>query len=290
MSHNIIHQRTSRSHMSITQSDNKLLFNSVVIIDYDDTLFPTDKILELQKTTQFNGSIKSSLNSQELSELIALSLETLQLLKFYMSHYLPGNIFIVTASGNGWIEESLGYVSDIGYYGDIHRILFGAKKDEPKILMIHPPAKKLPLKEYKFKADNNMEFIGHDALDWKYDTIKEIFLNKVVDSEKVMNTFVVIGDSEFEYIAAQKLKEECDKIYVKYNNVFINRIKFKIEPSFVELLNEHIVLNQLVGIYENVSYQSKEALDMDLSNEIKTLELCLTKMKQFLDNGLEGEE
>ena len=275
---------------TIETNNNKPLFNSIIIIDYDDTLFPTDKVIKLRKQTGFNGSIKSSLNPQELSELISLSWETLNLLQLHMAHYLPQNIFIVTASGKGWIEESLGFVSEIGYYGDIHRILFGAKKDEPKITIIHPPSTKLPLKEYKWKDDKNAEFIGHDALDWKYETIQEIFQNKVVDSERIMNTFVVIGDSVFEYIAAQKLKEECDKIFVRYNNIFINRIKLKPEPSIVELWNEHIVLNQLVGIYENVSYQSKEPLDMDLSNEIKTLELCLDKMKQFLDNGFEGEE
>ena len=93
--------------MNIIETDNKPLFNSILIIDYDDTLFPTAKVLESRKKSEFNGSIKSSLNSQELSELIALSLETLELLKLYMSHYLPENIFIVTASGNGWIEQSL---------------------------------------------------------------------------------------------------------------------------------------------------------------------------------------
>ena len=78
----------------------------------------------------------------------------------------------------------------------------------------------------------------------------------------VINTFVFIGDSPFEYEAANKLRTEvCKKD--KNKNMFIDRIKLKYKPEINELKNEQKYLQLNCGAFEYYSCVNMSGFDVD---------------------------
>ena len=272
--------------------------NAVIVFDYDDTLFPTHKLREFlarptnttntsttpitkpitteSKTNVGNKyqSLLSKITDEEMNGLVYLSWLTLNLLTAYILQYSTKNIFIVSASGNGWIQHSLKLVYQIGYFSQIYDLLFNDRIGiENRILIIHPSSDVL----LKFKTEIKCKNISqHPVLEWKYNVFEQIFIKRFVNSEHVINTFAFIGDSEYEYHAAKKLKRKIENIYPK--NVFIDRIKLMIKPSINDIENEQKLLYKLCGIYERNSYLNNTGFDMDYLKEKK-----MAKMKESIN-------
>ena len=200
-------------------TDNHVFNNTIVIFDFDDTLFPTHKVKQFHQRSKAGDCFQlfRKLSMEEQQRLIDLSLQTLQILTSYILEFSAQNIFIVTASSYGWIQNSLKNVYNIGVYSNIYHLLFDKNKDGKNnlISMIHPHSDLLPFKQYI--AHNEPKKIGYQALDWKYRQFEAILKQKLIISGNVMNTFVVIGDSLFEYYAAGELQRKYCK---KFRNLW----------------------------------------------------------------------
>ena len=137
------------------------------------------------------------------------------------------------------------------------------------------------LQTYSFKFCNIIKSFGikqkckayddHPCFYWKYNVFEYILAQNYVDSVKdynhnidVINTFVFIGDSPFEYMAANKLRIKSEN-----KNLFIDRIKLKYKPEINELINEHQYLHSKCSSFEHHSFAVKCAFDVDYVKEIE---------------------
>ena len=75
-----------------------------------------------------------------------------------------------------------------------------------------------------------------------------------------------IGDSPFEYMAANQLR-----IKSEHKNLFIDRIKLKYKPEIHELINEQQYLHSKCGSFEHHSFANKCGFDVDYVKEIERM-------------------
>ena len=258
-----------------------IITNTVIVFDFDDTLFPTKKFKEINSrsntinintcnsTPNYSAQpLISRMSLTELNQFIELSWATLNLLTIYINRYSHKNICIVSASTNGWVQDALKSVYDIGYFKQIYALIFG----NYNISTFNPTTniiKSFGLKKsYKSHDD-------HPCVHWKYHVFKFILAQKCVDSvdgknhnTEVINSFVFIGDSIFEYLAANKLRMHvCAKD--KNKNVFIHRIRLKRKPEINELIKEHKYLYSRCASFEQYSMDKKSGFDVDCFEEIE---------------------
>lgn len=248
--------------------------NTVIVFDYDDTLFPSSKLKEIMSRPNRgpyqdrHQELCSKISDQELNELAHLSWITFNLLTTYIFHYSMSNIYIVTAASSGWIQKSLLSVYKIGYYSQIYHLLFStanpSNNPNNKIQIFCPSAD--VIKSFKNKKQY-ATISEYPAFKWKYKVFKLIFDKKNIDIDNVINSFTSIGDSEWEYQASRKLQHE-----VRQNkNTFIHRIKLLHEPSFISLRNEQVLIYNSCGTFEIHSIIYKKALNINYLNEKQRL-------------------
>ena len=247
--------------------------NTVIVFDFDDTLFPTKRIRAIQSRTTFKNtlnyskpnfeSLVSKMTSMELSELIHLSWCLFNLLRHYIQKYSTQSICIVSASSEGWLEQAFKSVHDIGYFREVYHLIYNQKvMNHQRISIFNPTAGATQSFKIKKRYKTHSE---HPCFHWKYMVFDYIFQKKYVDSMNVINTFVFIGDSEFEYLAANKLRIKVEK----NKNVIIDRIKLIHNPSIAALIDEQKWLYSKCGYYENYSRNNKCGFDVDYIKEIE---------------------
>eukprot|EP01083_Nonionella_stella_P095103 266915_1 len=84
--------------------------NMLILLDWDDTLFPTAWLTEILQNTK-NGV--ALVNDEEIALLNRLGDITVSFLSDLIVKYGPANVAIVTNSLQGWIGDSLNYASCI---------------------------------------------------------------------------------------------------------------------------------------------------------------------------------
>ena len=253
--------------------------NTVIVFDFDDTLFPSKKYKEISSRSSnltpnySTQSLMSKMSATELTEFIELSWTTLNLLKTYINRYSHKNIYIVSASSKGWIQKALKSVYDIGGFKQIYHLILNSHK----IATFNPTSDMIKSFGIKtgHKGHNN-----HPCAHWKYNVFKFILNQRNMHHIDVINTFVFIGDEPFEYEAENKLRIE---ICAKDKNVFIDRIKLKYKPEIDELINEHKYLQLNCGLFEYYSCVNKSGFDVDYVEEIQK-ELINTKETKTKQN------
>ena len=249
----------AQANVSSSKPTNESFLNTVVVFDFDDTLFPTTKVKQIMKR-----SSSANITPSEMNEFVNLSWVTYNLLKTYIAQYSKQNIFIVSASSQGWVKQALSIMYNIGYYAKIYHLLFDTKGNE--IITICHPSDSI-IQSFKQHA-NCKDVSSHPACTWKYKAFKHICdtkMNPKISRDlQLVNTFVIIGDSEFEYEAAKKLSE-C---YKKDKNVFIHRIKLMHRPTMESLYQDQIKLYQLgqSKYYENYAYSKVLQANKDQVN------------------------
>ena len=156
--------------------------NTVIVFDFDDTLFPSQKLKEINSRSNVNNDNNSSPNYSaqslisrmtliELKELVELSWNTLNLLKTYINRYSDKNICIVSASTQGWVEQALKLVYNIGYFQQIYHLMF----DEHKITVFNPSSdiiKSFGITKICKSYDD------HPCFPWKYNVFEYILAQK----------------------------------------------------------------------------------------------------------------
>ena len=258
--------------------------NTVIVFDFDDTLFPTKKFKEIKARPNalnkscshpnYSGSLISKMNASEMKAFIELSWTALNLLTLYINKYSSKNICIVSASEAGWVKRALLHVYGIGCFKQIYDLIFNPPQsmnnNKDRITIYNPTDKIIRLFQVKntYKSYNE-----HPCMLWKYNVFKRIFddkFTKSVDdyhgqiSYNVINTFVFIGDSEFEYLAAHKLRVDISAKNKdnEYQDAFIVRIKLLYKPSIQSLINEHKDLYSRCGSYESYSFINRCGFDV----------------------------
>eukprot|EP01083_Nonionella_stella_P247770 858685_1 len=103
--------------------------NKLIVFDWDDTLFPRTKILQMcnsdqQKVANISRCRISDVDYTRLNEL---SCSIHLVLSTFIGKYGARNIRILTASEKGWIKQSLSIVSNIGRFADVYNLLFDVK-------------------------------------------------------------------------------------------------------------------------------------------------------------------
>ena len=136
---------SSNCSMNPPSSTPMIKTNTVIVFDFDDTLFPTNKFKEINSrpiarnknnsSPRYSAqSLMSRMSSTELKQWVELSWNLFNLLKIYINTYSHENICIVSASRQGWVQQALGLVYDIGYFKQISGLIFYSYK----ISIFHP--------------------------------------------------------------------------------------------------------------------------------------------------------
>merc|ERR1719458_799813 len=96
--------------------------NLLILLDWDDTLFPTSFITQILSSRDTDDVVLVS--DDHIEYVNKLGNNTFLLLNELITRYGSNNIHIVTNSLNGWIKDSLYYASCISkIYKDIESLL-----------------------------------------------------------------------------------------------------------------------------------------------------------------------
>lgn len=107
-----------------------------------------------------------------------------------------------------------------------------------------------------------------DSAAWKESVFKSLFVNRYIPSDNVITTFVIIGDSEYEFNAASN----CKKLFTSYgSNIFIDRIQLIQKPSIKDQIKQCDLLLSMCGKYELNSKMTKQDITIDYMEEMMKL-------------------
>lgn len=215
-----------------TESD--LYFANIVIIDWDDTLFPTSWLNENDiKLNQDNVKITYKIYFQELDKSIS------SLIKSYSE---VGTVYIVTNANMRWIKASLNCLPKTG------EIII---KNDVRII-----------------SSRDIYSQDTETSKWKLKTFETIIKTDLKNIFKIKNKEIVIniisfGDAVYEYVALINLhtilynKTEKNKDI----NFYLKNIKFKPKPSFDTMIEQmELVKKNRFSIINEKSYFDKEII------------------------------
>jgi len=185
--------------------------NTLIILDWDDTLFPTTwittnsiDIKEIRENNKLMDYFKQVDN--ELSSLLKILINL-------------GNVIIVTNAMLNWINLSLTILPLTS------KLIRKSNKQTKLIEVISARAK------CQEQTSNPME--------WKKITFNELIYNAY--SDKKINNVISIGDAEYEYTALVELYEHDNKNYK-----LLKSVKFIKYPTRDVLLDQLKVLQRVV--------------------------------------------
>jgi hypothetical protein len=105
------------------EADMEYIENVLILLDWDDTLFPTTSIVGILKNSDKNGF--ALVCDDDIELLNTLGATTLNLLTHLIDTYGANNIHIVTNSLQGWIKDSLQFAACISkIYKQIQALLY----------------------------------------------------------------------------------------------------------------------------------------------------------------------
>eukprot|EP01083_Nonionella_stella_P060442 157829_1 len=220
---------------ALLRNDSCKKFKNLVIWDWDNTLFPTNQLLQMSKAKRKNI---------QQTELVALSKSIYFVLAQYIDRYEASNVRILSASREGWIESSLCMVHHIGYFSRIYDLIFVQNQIE----VIHPSPAQLPF------ITEQQVFV------WKYNQFCSLL--KECQSADCVHTLVSIGDSMHEFKASKSAAKTFD-------NVYVHRIKLIHHPSLIDMIHEMDLLFKCCEIFEVSSRIDQADITIDYALEKK---------------------
>eukprot|EP00484_Ammonia_sp_Unknown_P020920 CAMPEP_0197029216 /NCGR_PEP_ID=MMETSP1384-20130603/8713_1 /TAXON_ID=29189 /ORGANISM="Ammonia sp." /LENGTH=471 /DNA_ID=CAMNT_0042458339 /DNA_START=100 /DNA_END=1515 /DNA_ORIENTATION=+ len=189
----------------------------VILLDWDDTLFPTSMINEILQSR--NDNDLALVRDDQIEYLNELGRLTLILLNELIDRYGAHNIHIVTNSLDGWIKESLNYASCISkLYKQIELVLL-----KNRITMLS--AQSLYAKRIKNSTPTQ----------WKQYCFDEILKN----SHKQYSHILSIGDQWTDHYA---VKQSIAGLTYYAQPPIHHVIKLKMLPNVNDMINENLYL------------------------------------------------
>ena len=194
-------------------NNSKNKYNSLIIFDWDDTLFPTSFLAKIGYFSK--NVILAEIEGKILKKIQKLEKAVIDLINLTLN---KGDVYIITNAMSGWVE----YSSSI-FYPTFYTLL-------PKIKII--------------SARGEWENIfPNDIKQWKiksFSNLRNKFDNKLVTN------IICLGDSMLEIEAGRFLANY-------FKEAFIKTIKFKEEPKPDELNKQLIlVTNQFNKIHSTI--------------------------------------
>jgi len=201
-------------------------YNSIIIFDWDDTLFCTS-YFENKYNISVNENIK--INENEKLNLLKLEEKVFKILHLAIN---SGDTYIVTNSSEGWIN----YVTSI-FYPLVNKFLINSNKI--KIIS----ARKLYENEYP----NNQSF-------WKLATF--INISKLYN-KNILTNIMCFGDSNLEI-------EAINRISPLFKESYIKAIMFMQNPNILQLNKQlKLCLNEFTKIHSLVKNISIKVIKKD---------------------------
>ena len=198
----------------LPRNNKKKIYNSLIIFDWDDTLFPTSFLAR-------NGYFsEQNIYSTEKDEKFLKKIEKLEqsVIDLINISLTKGEVYIITNAVVGWVE----YTSK-QFYPNFYKIL-----DKIKIISARG--------EWENIFPNNIQ-------EWKIQTFSNLRNNF---NNKLVTNIICLGDSMLEI--------EAGKILAKFfKEAFIKTVKFKENPKIDEL-NKQLILvkNQFNAIHSSI--------------------------------------
>merc|ERR1719361_3145329 len=212
-----------RSRTTVTQK-------TIVIFDWDDTLFPTTSVVCKQEKHITVGDLQS------------LGHSIYKLLGKYIETFGANNVFIVTNGSSNWVLESLKEMSRV------YQVSFQGIDDEQERrkdywAAIYNSLVSLKLRIVSAKALYSQDHPQQPTL-WKTLVFKSIVkehFNLYSGSDNNIYCIISIGDSENEFIAsfgAKQMISTMNRLNRNNNIARLHRIKLKEEPTIQEMVNQ----------------------------------------------------
>lgn len=192
----------------------------ILLLDWDDTLFPTTWINEILQSRDNNDLCM--VHDDQIDALNQLGNATLSLLTSLIGKYGRDNIHIVTNSLEGWISESLSYAACISkIYQQIQDFLTAHR-----LTMISAQS--------SYAQKDNKE---STPLLWKQLCFDDIFASSVSQSanksRRRYSHIVSIGDQWTDHCAVQKT-QFAQQAHAPIHHI----VKLKMSPTLNDMTNE----------------------------------------------------
>jgi hypothetical protein len=220
--------------MSVNTELNLYLTN-IIIIDWDDTLFPTTWLNNNNiKLNEENVKITYKIYFQELDKSVK------NLLKSYSK---ISTIYIVTNANMKWIKSGLNTL---------------------------PQTRKLIMTE-NIRIISSRDLYSKENISttkWKLKTYEKIVSNDLenifsIKNKEIILNIISIGDAVYEYIALINLHDILtEKTYGKKNiNFYLKNIRFKSQPTFDFIIEQiDLVKKNKIQIINEKNYIDKEVI------------------------------
>jgi len=181
-----------------TQSASATSANTLIVFDWDNTLFPTKA---MQLISSRPG--KAKFTKKDGAGLCKLSKWVHRVLRAYIAVYSSQNIRIVTAARQGWIEQSLRSVGRIGRWAQIAQLISSSS-----IEITYAEDAILPFKS------------ATEVLNYKH----RAFVSAVAGSASRPSMLLSVGDSDAEFKASKQCAADIA-------GMSVGRIKLQSRPS-----------------------------------------------------------
>ena len=202
----------------------KVYLTNIFIIDWDDTLFPTNWVtknnIDINDSESYN---KYKLFFIELDNILSNVINSLNKL---------GNVFIVSNASLTWLKNCLAILPYTNKLVNAFGINVISARDN----------------YFNNNLSINSERVS--IMEWKITCFQDILIN-VLNSiagkfnEKNYLNIISIGDANYEYVALMNLNNffEINKLDINY---FLKNIKFIEKPEF------NIIIEQLFTLKKNI--------------------------------------
>jgi len=203
----------------------KVYLTNIFIIDWDDTLFPTNWVtknnIDITDSDSYN---KYKLFFIELDNILSNVINSLNKL---------GNVFIVSNASLTWIKNCLAILPYTNKLVNAFGINVISARDN-----------------YFTKNLSSFNSERVSIIEWKIACFQDVLVN-VLDSivgkfnEKNYLNIISIGDANYEYVALMNLDSffQINKLDINY---FLKNIKFIEKPEF------NIIIEQLITLKKNI--------------------------------------
>ena len=209
-----IQKLVSKEYYLPKNNSRKNIYNSLIIFDWDDTLFPTSF---LAKIGYFSENIFLVEKEQEkiIKKLEQIEKKIIELINISLT---KGEVYIITNAAFGWVE----YTSK-KFYPNFYKML-----DKIKIISA------------RRECENTFP---NEVQEWKMQTF--LNLRKNFDNNLVTN-IICLGDSMLEIEAGRFLANH-------FQEAFIKTVKFKENPKLDEIYKQLIlVIKQFNLIHSSI--------------------------------------
>eukprot|EP01083_Nonionella_stella_P000411 1182_1 len=186
--------------------------NTLILLDWDDTVFPTSVICDILSKSDANGYVL--MDNYQIALLRKLGALTHALLAQLIDMYGAKHIRVVTNSLRGWVKQSVSCAACITkVYTQIEALLFDH----------------ISVQSAQTLYNNNAE--GSTPLDWKRQCIQSI----LTDSKLSYSHIISIGDRWEDHLSVKQSMSLYSKSVV---NPMHHIIKLKSDPDLNDMVNQ----------------------------------------------------